>query len=226
MLKNKIKNYAQWFPGSMNDVSDALSRGDNRSNEELINIFRTFTPSQIPDHFKIVPLPREISSWLTSLLQRLPVKEQSRGKHTRTKLGRGQGGTNTAVQLELSRTNSLTTSGVDKESDSWEPLPWLSVKGDFHDHLMKPWLKEQSEVPSHLSHRPSGKMTGQTQLRTRMAFCCAGFVSLFLKALYCLDIALPSSPSSSLVGFCPSFSLKVCETNEMAPLTVPSDRVS
>ena len=169
MLENKIKNYAQWFPGSMNDVSDALSRDDDRSDEELTNVFRSFTPSQIPDHFKIVPLPSKISSWLTSLLQRLTVKEQLRVKHTRTKLGRGQGGKNTAVQSELSRVNSLTTSGVDKESYSWMPLSWLSVKGGFQDNLMTPWLKAQSEVPSHLSHRPSGKMTGQTRKKTRMA---------------------------------------------------------
>ena len=117
MLENKIKNYAQWFPGSMNDVSDALSRDDDRSDEELINIFCSFTPSQIPDHFKIVPLPSKISSWLISLLQRLPVKEQLRERHTRTKLGRGQGGKNTADQSELLRMISSTTSGVDKESD-------------------------------------------------------------------------------------------------------------
>ena len=78
MMKNNIKNYAQFFPGSMNDVSDALSRDDDRSDEEVTNIFPSFTPSQIPDHFKIVPLPSEISSWLASLLQRLPVKEQLR----------------------------------------------------------------------------------------------------------------------------------------------------
>ena len=78
MMKNKIKNYSQWFPGSMNNVSGVLSRDDDRSDEELINIFRTFTPSHIPDHFKIVPLPSEISSWLTSLLHILPVKENLR----------------------------------------------------------------------------------------------------------------------------------------------------
>ena len=33
MMKNKIKNYAQWFSGSMNDVSDALSREDDRGDE-------------------------------------------------------------------------------------------------------------------------------------------------------------------------------------------------
>ena len=131
MMENKIKNYAQWFPGSMNDFSDAISRDDNRSDEELINIFRTFTPSQIPDHFKIVPLPSEISSWLTLLLQRLPVKEHLRERHTRTKLGRDQDGKNTVNQSESLRMIYSTTSVVDKESDSWEPLSWLSVKGDF-----------------------------------------------------------------------------------------------
>ena len=32
---------------------------------------------------------------------------------------------------------------------------------------MEPWLKAQSEVPFHMSHRPSGKMTGQTQQKMK-----------------------------------------------------------
>ena len=51
---------------------------------------------------------------------------------------------------------------------------------------------------------------------------CFLFGSLFLKALYNLDRSRPSSPSSSLVGFCLSFSRKVEATNEMAPLIVLS----
>ena len=48
IMENKIKNYSQWFPGWMNDVPDALSWDNDRSDNELINIFRSFTPSQIP----------------------------------------------------------------------------------------------------------------------------------------------------------------------------------
>ena len=55
IMENKIKNYSQWFPGWMNDVSDALSWDNERSDNELIKKIRSFTPSQIPDHFKIVP---------------------------------------------------------------------------------------------------------------------------------------------------------------------------
>ena len=50
MMEAGVKNYSQWFAGKFNDVSDALSRDDDRTNE--------------------------ISSWLTLLLQKLPVKEQ------------------------------------------------------------------------------------------------------------------------------------------------------
>ena len=152
IMENKIKNYSQWFPGWMNDVSDALYTDEDRSDNKLINIFRSFTPSQIPDHFEIVPLPREISSWLISLLQRLPMKEQLRERHTRTKLGRGKGGKTTTYKLELFRMSSSTTLPKANESESWEPLPWLSVKGYFQDHLMEPWLKAQSEVPFNISH--------------------------------------------------------------------------
>ena len=44
IMENKIKNYSQWFPGWMNDVSDALSWDSDRSDNELIKLFRFFTP--------------------------------------------------------------------------------------------------------------------------------------------------------------------------------------
>ena len=47
-----IKDYMVY-----NDVSDALSRDDDRSDEDLTNILRTFVPSQVPEHFEIVALP-------------------------------------------------------------------------------------------------------------------------------------------------------------------------
>ena len=39
IMENKIKKYSQWFPGWMNYVSDALSRDDDRSDNELIIFF-------------------------------------------------------------------------------------------------------------------------------------------------------------------------------------------
>jgi hypothetical protein len=44
-------------------------------------------PNQLPQHFEIATLLNEITSWLTSLLQKLPVKvkEQLREEHMRAK---------------------------------------------------------------------------------------------------------------------------------------------
>ena len=168
-LENGIKDYSQWFAGKYNDVSDALSRDDDREDEELTNILRTFVPEQVPTHFEIVPLPNEIVSWLISLLQKLPVKEQLREAHTRSKLGRGVDGQPGQNQSELLMMSSLTDSHRPSAPDCLEVSPWLYATEDIRDQLIKPWLKAQSEIPFHMWHRPSGTTTGQIQQRTQMA---------------------------------------------------------
>ena len=139
-MENSIKDYSQWFPGRDNDVSDALSCDDDRDDEELINVLKTFVPSQLPIHFRIVPLPNEIVSWLTSLLQRLLVKNQLQEKHTRTKLGCGVDGANIANQSESHMIDTSTTLRSHNESNSSEPFPWLCVEDVFQDKRMIPWL--------------------------------------------------------------------------------------
>jgi hypothetical protein len=73
-LLHGIREYSQWFHSAKNMVADALSWEDDRSNKELINILCTHCPSQLPQQFKIVPLPSKITLWLTLLLLWLPVK--------------------------------------------------------------------------------------------------------------------------------------------------------
>ena len=147
LLENDLCQYSQWFPGKENDVSDALSRDDDRSDEELTHILRTFVPEQIPDYFEIVPLPNIIISWLTALLLKLPVKEQLRERRSRTKIGRGGDGSSMQSPSASATTSFSTVSQDQTESNSWEPLPWLCVKRDFQSDLMVHWLKAQSEVP-------------------------------------------------------------------------------
>ena len=164
-----VVGYGQWFPGDENDVSDCLSRDMDRSDEELTNILRKFVPEQMPDRFEIVPLPNEIVSWLTSLLQTLPVKEQLRERHTMTKLGRGDAGSSGASPPGSNTTTSSSDSARASGSDSSERLPWLCGEDDFLERLMRPWLKAQSEMPFHMWHRPSETQTSRTQRRTKMA---------------------------------------------------------
>ena len=167
-MNYRIKDYSQWFPGKENQVTDALSQDDDRSDEELTKILYSTVPSQIPSHFEIVPLPNRISSWLTSLLLRLPEKEQLQERHTRIKLGRGKGGTNGQNMSELLPTSTSSTSQNTKESSSLELSPWLCVKDVFQDKLMINWLQAQSKVPSRMWLRPSGREGDQTQQKTKM----------------------------------------------------------
>jgi hypothetical protein len=143
-----IREYIQWFPDKANIFANSLSCDDNRTDSKLTNLFCMYCPSQIPE------LPNKITSWLTALLLRLPVKLQLQEKHTRTKLGCGCNGQPTAAGSD-SQTHSLTTSHAMHESNSLELLPWLCGKLAFQDHLMSDWIKAQTQVPTYMYVRPS-----------------------------------------------------------------------
>jgi len=165
-IDNDIKEYSQWFEGKKNQVADALSREFERTDTELTDILRSLFPSQLPQHFEIVPLPNEISSWLTSSLQKLPVKEQLREVHTRAKLDPGVVTNCISNRSDLDMMSSSTHLQDPKETGSCARLPWLCGKQDFQDRLMTDWLKEQSEIPSRMFARPSGRTEDLTQPKT------------------------------------------------------------
>ena len=163
-----VREYSQWFPGKENQVADALSRDWDRTDAELTKILFSHVPSQVPTSFKIVQLPNEISSYVTSLLQRLPVQQQYSEEHKLTTLGRGSDGGDTASQQELAMTTSSKESQGISNPSSLAPLLWQCEKGDFLEHLMAPWLVKQSVVPSITWQRPSGVTDTLTHHMTPM----------------------------------------------------------
>jgi len=64
------------------------------------------------------------------------------------------------VLEDMSRTHQIKSSEV---------LPWLCVKDDFFDHVMLPWLKAQSQIPSTMWLRSSGNTGTMTQNGTLSA---------------------------------------------------------
>ncbi len=120
-----IKGYSQWFAGKLNNVADALSRDWHHDDNELTSILCLHFPQQMPMHFKISPLPSKISSWLISLLQRLPANKQLQEEHMTTNLALGADGRNIASQLDV-ETSSWTASPSKSKFSCSEHLPWLS----------------------------------------------------------------------------------------------------
>ncbi len=106
-LSHGIREYSQWFCGADNAVADALSQDNDRSDKELTSIHCSHCPSQVPKHFKILPLPSEIISWLTSLLLRLPVKPQLVEANTRIMLVCGITTSNTVIASDSKAFTSL-----------------------------------------------------------------------------------------------------------------------
>ncbi len=156
-----VKGYSQWFAGKKNNVTDALSQDWHCSNNKLTCILHSYFPKQMPGHFTISPLPSMISLWLISTLQRLPMSKLLREQHTATGLKLGGGGKNTANPTNVMMF-TWTGSPGKRESSCWEPLPWLSMRGDICKNAISVWLREQSEAPFHMWCRPSGRMADQT----------------------------------------------------------------
>jgi hypothetical protein len=118
-LSHKIREYSQWFRGADNHVANALSWDDNRTDEELTKILHSHCPSQLPEHFRIVPLPNKITLWLTLLLLWLPVKPGLAEEHTKMTLGRETATSTIVTASDLEEIISLTTSPNNRESNSW-----------------------------------------------------------------------------------------------------------
>jgi hypothetical protein len=108
-LSTGIREYSQWFHGADNNVAAALSRDNERTDDKLTQILRSHFPSQLLQHFEIVPLPNKITSWLTSLLLRRPVKQHLAETHSTMKLRRGTAAQSTAAASDSETTSSLRT---------------------------------------------------------------------------------------------------------------------
>ncbi len=152
-----VKGYSQWLAGKTNNVMDALLQDWHPSDHKLTFILCSHFPKQMTEHFKIPPLPSKISSWLTSMLQRLPVNAQLQERHRHRTVGLelGGGGCNTVI-LSDAMTFTWTGSPSKRKFLFWELLPWLLEREDFCGNAMNDWLREQHKAPYHMWCRPSG----------------------------------------------------------------------
>jgi hypothetical protein len=168
-----VKGYSQWFPGKSNNVADALTRDWHLGDDELTSLLHSHFPEQMPENFRISPLPSEISSWLTSFLQPLPVSELLQERHTTTGIELGVDGRSGASPSDAT-TSTSTNSAKSSKISCLEPLRWLSEKEGSRRIALNHWLKAQSEVPSHMWYRPFGNREDRIPPKTQTT-CLASF---------------------------------------------------
>jgi len=162
MLENQSCLYSQWFPGDENIVSDCLSRDFHLPDKTLTIFIKSSTPSQVPFGLTINPLPKEIVSWLTNLLQNLPEKTQWSSQPTRSKLSLGLGIPSTFTPSEF-QTFISQNSPNPNDIQSWEHLDTQYDRVDSilnETNLVK---RSQLEPPWIMWHRPTDWPTTLTQ---------------------------------------------------------------
>ena len=168
VLNADICLYQQWLKGSDNLVADSLSRDSYYLNANTHKIFLTnVVPHQLPPNFNIRPVPKEISYFITSILQQLPATQQQSSKQKPSELALGNIGTISCLVSESVMSSLMGYQDTSKIL-SCRDLPKQLEKGPSLKEIIQIWLKEQSQPPSHMWLRPSGQTTGMTPDWTMM----------------------------------------------------------
>jgi hypothetical protein len=111
--------YSQWFPGENNSISDSLSRDFHIDSNLLCHMLSLQFPSQVPFGLSLLPLPNEIVSWVTSLLQSQQQTEPWSKAPQRSSFALGSASKATFSQLVSSMT----------------PFSMASIRGQRHKIL-------------------------------------------------------------------------------------------
>ena len=175
-LKHKACLYSQWFPGKDNALADSLSRDHHLSPHELTSLVSRKIPQQLPRHFRIVPIPREVGSWICSLLAKMPEQKDRHKPQRMSDIAAGTDGTDYCRKSIYPTTHSSPPSPTNPIKP---PSSALSHKQFAKPRTPPPtstdWPKGQSEPPSTTWHRPSGLVTNRTHASTPrdawLSFC-------------------------------------------------------
>jgi hypothetical protein len=81
--------YSQWFPGIENEIADSLSRDFHLSDADLLRLFTSHVPDQMPEGLVIFPLPDVLASQIIMWMQNLPASTELPTAPVRSKLTTG-----------------------------------------------------------------------------------------------------------------------------------------
>ena len=155
--------YTQWFQGKQNVVADSLSRDlyylPPHAHKQFLQMS---TYKQLPNNFQIQPLPDKICSFITYVLQLMPVQAPRLIQPSPSKLARGRIGVLSSIALGSRTQSSLKDATPSNVTSSCLPSHKQCETEHTLEEIVDHWWKEQSSPPSHLWLRPSGQATGLT----------------------------------------------------------------
>jgi hypothetical protein len=147
-------------PRQREQVADSLSWDHHITNSTLLPLLHSSFPKQMPRDFAIFPLPRRLSSQITTWLRMLPPSSQSPKVPTRSEIGTSTTTPPSSNGSSSTTTPSLTTSTPSAAPASSESSPTRIGSEDFP--LLQTLIHEHQELvatPSTLWLRPTG-LTG------------------------------------------------------------------
>ena len=155
MIKANSTVYSQHQIGKHNTIADLLSRWHFLTDIEILTFLRTSFPSQLPTNLRISPVPKEITSWITSMLQSLQTTAASKKRPTMTRQEHGNDSSPGWKRWAGKTTPSLLGLQELKRPEWLALLRSLSAEGntvmrDTRDH----WLQGRSARPCQTWQRP------------------------------------------------------------------------
>ena len=157
ILNSETMLYRQWFAGELNVVADSLSRDAYYLSEHSHTSFlNSVAPSQLPQNFRLSPVPTEICCFISSMLEQLPVKALRLIPQKPSETALGNAGTLLSLTSEPLPSCILKSCQHSKRTLLSPPSLKPSENVLSHQEITDIWLKEQSAPPLHLWHRPSG----------------------------------------------------------------------
>jgi hypothetical protein len=159
--------YSQHIRGVHNNVADALSREHHLSDNDLIASISFLYPDQVPNTFKIDPLPQSILSWMTWFLQKISEQRESPQGHKRKRNDAGEDGKPISELLKTNTTQSSKSSNLPTEPVFLAPSQQLYDGVSFRELIQTTWQEAQSKRPWQSWVRSLGQTWGSTPTMER-----------------------------------------------------------
>ena len=162
LMQHNCCLYSQNIQGEKNKVADALSRLHHLSPLCMHTYIISNSPSQVPPTFRLVPLPPEMSSWVTSWLLKIRDLKESEKVQKVKKREFGNDGVNIAPSPRMTTTYTYRVVPPSSEQDCLELLPQPNADDNFLLQTRYFWEQPLLKRPWRNGVRSLGRTWGTT----------------------------------------------------------------